>query len=1147
MSYYPLITGNSSATLFNRLKNGVQGVVSDSNIGTLTKKLVAANGYEFIYTVLIIENNGTAGSALSIDSLFITDAANSPTLSGNGINTETLDGLFCLSPLKKTAPDTWTANYPFMGLVDSSYAVTKEHTEDLTAGNLSQNYVDAAIGANTFLNIGVDVNGALIWLDKEGDDDDGNAQDIKGYIPLYTAAQLVANDIPAGSYGAVLIKCDVTSGFFNTQRNHKLKLNHNGSTSGGDTDFDITLSVTGNNEFILSFLFNGVAITSNQAVSPLYSTMSPMPVDYWSGTSWRTNFTGDGQIFGLESASTSTLAPTVSTINSSSSQADSVSALAAIFAGVNDYTDYLLGNSTYAVEGFVGNKYTISDASSIPTEFGLNTSESNGSLLSEAKSDLVKYHAVKHTDDSGTFSLAHDYTSNVLTSGTHTLDATTGLYPNFVKADITTNSLSAHSIAATATILRVPYCVYPLFTYSDSTLTKINTNINLITDTSGTTNLYERDTDTYATITPSGDLTPLGGDTLASSQYNGGKSTISSHNVRINTLSGSVINDPFSNYSASNSIIEVRDTAGEDTFTTTGTTILAAINTNSDSHDFTVLSTKEIITPSLSDGIKGVGIGREDNGSYTNSPSINGVHSVDNSFKAPVTSWVKENSVGSVPYYESIGAAQKTATFKEAHYDARPLIHVGFDAGSMAMTNMEFLAPVGYTPTGDSLVDGVFDYGTNEFREVSEPLNATTGTNVLTHATFGSTSNDSYTTGMQIFEAESLFGYTPIFVGDVVNGDAGNYTTIAVVNSSGVDVNAIVTTSVAVTVSIGKKTYAASSRNTTFVHQDSAVLGSYKERDRVNSSYGNDLSYRILDINESEVKVGDKLHLESHAAAGNTAITALGFVSPAINKVAEADAAGTTDVAGTEMSMYNFNPIEVGIKQSGSNLSSRRMCLGNIKKSLYQGDHLRMIYKNLGASDYANGFYTSTINLYLFNEGQEDVYIKSVETFDPYYLPQGEFLTNPSGATTPTWSVVCTAINSDSSTNTYTGADLNAGTLSPASQSDLIALPRKKASQSGNDAEVQENTVAVSFSAPTGASGSYYRAVEITYYRDISATQKYKVGDSETFRNLKERPVWVTRELIKVDVVSSANIDLFDADETAITSSSIINFGTITA
>ena len=117
--------------------------------------------------------------------------------------------------------------------------------------------------------------------------------------------------------------------------------------------------------------------------------------------------------------------------------------------------------------------------------------------------------------------------------------------------------------------------------------------------------------------------------------------------------------------------------------------------------------------------------------------------------------------------------------------------------------------------------------------------------------------------------------------------------------------------------------------------------------------------------------------------------------------------------------------------------------------------------------------------------------------------------------------------------------------LSPVDQNSLIKLPRKAVDTNTNDNEVSSNTIDISFSAPTGAAGHYFKAVEISYYRDISATQKYKVEGVDTFRTLKERPIWVTRKLIKVEISSSSDIDVFDADDTAVTT--IINFGTITA
>lgn len=1148
MSYYPLITGNSSATLFDRLKDGVQGVVGSQNTSILTKKLVAANGYEFIYTVLIIENNGTVGSSLSIDSLFIEDASGVATLSTDGLNAATQESLFCLSPLKKTNVNTWTADYPFMGLVDSSYAVTKEHTKNLTAGNSNQNYVDAATGANTFLKIGVDTSGTLIWLDNGGNDDNGANQTVKGYIPLYTAAQLVANDIPAGSYGAVLIKCDITTGMIATQIDYKLKLNHDGNNGAGNEDFNITLRVTGENVFVFGFHYNGVDIVSGVSESTLYSVMSPMAEDYWSGTSWQTSFI-DGQIHGITTASTSSSSPSIGAFGSETPQTVIQDVLTTVFNSVTDYTPYLQDNYNLAVKAFDGNAFRLFDGSSIPESFLVTSSETTGTLLSQAANlQLGANLEVKADGVDGIRNIKHSSTSDVLSSGTHTLDAK-GVYQNFAKEDITATSTSTHVTAKGGTkTLVIPYCVYPLFTYSAATIAKVDTNVNLVTDTDGTTNLYERDTDTYATISPSGLLTPISY-SYPYSLLTGGTTTISNHNVRINTLSGiPPINEQFVGY-AEHSTNVARVTGTEDAFTTDGSVVtVSASNIDGDTHDYTIVSTKDVPKSTLATGTSGA-FNVRSGGSYLNSMSINGVHSTANNFKAPVTNWKKTALGGSSPYYETVGASYKTLRLNDAHYDSRPLINIGHSGASTALiTDMEFLAPAGYTSTGNSLVNGIFDYGTNEFREVSYALRSVISTNVL-HAVVGNDSNLSrlsYVAGMEIFglDTAGAFAAGRHFIGSITAFAAnteGNTLKLNVVDAGGTAVNA--TASIpSFTVTIGKKLYAASSRNTTFVHTESATLGFYKERDRVNSAYGNDLSYRIDDIKESEVKIGDKLHLESHAAAGDAVVTALGFTSPSINEAAIASASGTVDVAGTVMSMYNFTPQEVGIEYSGSTLLSERFS-DNKKKSVYRESS--SAYYMADTPVFANGLFTTSLSLFLFNEGLEDVYIKSVELFDPYYLPKGEFLVNPAGATPATWSVVCTAINSDSSPNTYTGVDLNSSSLSPVDQNSLIKLPRKAVDTNTNDNEVSSNTIDISFSAPTGAAGHYFKAVEISYYRDISATQKYKVEGVDTFRTLKERPIWVTRKLIKVEISSSSDIDVFDADDTAVTT--IINFGTITA
>jgi hypothetical protein len=166
--------------------------------------------------------------------------------------------------------------------------------------------------------------------------------------------------------------------------------------------------------------------------------------------------------------------------------------------------------------------------------------------------------------------------------------------------------------------------------------------------------------------------------------------------------------------------------------------------------------------------------------------------------------------------------------------------------------------------------------------------------------------------------------------------------------------------------------------------------------------------------------------------------------------------------------------------------------------------------------------------------------------------------TQPVGSLQATWTLTATSTREGDNNKAYTkAAPLTGASKDPSDAGHLASegTLHKLQKRMGTNAEPWNNNnstsskIDVGFSVDTNnyVTGSYYKVLEINYYRDISANQRYWNGSSWVMREFGNQNVWKTRKLIKVDINASSGITLSDVDENSLTESSTILFGTINA
>ena len=1204
MSKYPKITGNNAAisgsTKFDRIKTinfpqiPSQSTASDTNGGFLTKKLTDSNGKEFIYGIVILESTGTAGSSMEFSDLSIVDELSVTQQVDDSLNLETQNSLFCVTPKKRTSLTNWTDHVPFMGLTAADYSTSELHTQDLlNVGDslgAGQAYKDAATGAKVFIKASISTQGVVSLLPASN-----ASADALAFIPIYDHEYIVDNPIPTGHYAAVLIKCDTTGGIFDSTKTFVFNVKHNGINQIDNThaDYRIGLTVTGENIFIPQVLLNNSVITSDVASGTIFSRMMPISIDQWSGLSWPTTSTNANQFLPFNVASTDTTAPQTLT-SSWSTAAEVVDYFSTVISAFSQHTA-VNRTSMFAepnvVKMFSENSLIGRDSSVISEQFiAKNTDINSGILFSQSTTPTLLVDTNVGKDEEFKQGFKHDALSSLAATGTHIKDATTSVYSDFVVDNIKDTQSSAVTLQATDSVkvditnISIPYVVYPLFTYPQSTINKSSSTLNAANKasvynatTGESTKQYwhEHANTTYTSFEPSSSsgLSPMKLTGTQYSIYTAPTNLRSFHNLRINCLSSedeldlNGLSGETKFYSASSTArattSDAITKAGSEVANTVCPTVaqqyLDYTIDDLTPNDFTTVSTNGFYPR----GLANVG--------YADVDEIEGFNSVTKTFNAPITAWnpgkTNDVNVGSalIPYFYAEGAPPVPYTINLGFYNSRPLLHLGWEAAQtspLGVSSLEFIAPG--TSTGTSLTNGVFDYSSDSsgvYREVSYPLRSVINTNVL-HAVTGNDSalsRTSYVVGMEIFglDTAGAFASGRHFIHSILPWAAnteGNTVRLKVMDASGADVDA--TASITTfTVTIGKPTVLPTTRNTSFTHTATATI---KERDRVNFPYGSDVSWRIENTEADYIVAGDAVYVELAGTATTDLLNLQSTTLAATGNVFTANSAlSTASTQGDKLAIYNFGPTEPGVVNNNAALPSTRLKndSSSLDFDLGNGSSSPMFYTTLNSSNFLNSVFSTTIDLYPFNEGEEDVLLIDAELFDPYYLPAGVFLNKPAGSNTPTYTIKNISVKDNVTTNfgaTSIDSQMDVLTSTTSSSADttmLHRLQRNIVSVNSTSNDKKDAMVSVGFSVTTNSSvaGDYYKVLELSYYRDIASTQKRPGADSWVFRDFGDRPVWKTRKLIKFSVNAVSQIVISDSDESTLSQTSPINFGTIKA
>jgi len=1204
MAKYPKITGNiSGASKFDRLKSPLYGLpahLGGINQNYLVKKLTDSAGNETVFAVVVIESSGDSGSFLNVSNIHLKDEADALTQAGTGNTNATQQDLFCLTPLKKTGSDAYTDNNPYMASQLSDMSVENLYSTLATDSDyVATDLNTEADGAASFMKFSLTSEKEIVW------EAEGTAlADCTAVIPVYTHAYVVANPIPAGSYAAILVKCNTLgTSIFDGSKTNTLTISHDGDITGQESssDYTLTLSINAENLFELSATFNGSPVTHNATTGLQAQRMMYVPDDLYSGFTWPTNYLTNSFYNSQNSSSIGTpstetegpLSPAGNPIN-----AQQYSTIINGAAGHISNTDILEAMFSNGVSTFDSAGLIIRDGSPFPEAFMASSSQKDGILLTQSSQGAVARQSIS-SGSAFTQSIKQGFSSSITSEGTMTKVSGSNTYQNFSIAtatveDTTTYTLDPQSTPGSEEVsmdVKIPYAVYPIFSYSATTIGREGSLANsraefpaaAIVAAASNMNFNIHSGDVHNSFDALGAtvISPIN----TAKAYSAVKGHAAAdtkmklvHNVRINCHNANDVLDRnglagpaiYGNDSSTVSTARVSD--GEDGFDTTSTVVAADLSPTNGSMDYTILSTVDSTEPKV--GF----LGRNVDGSYTGHEP-QGYNKVDTVFSAPVTCWKPGYAEGEaigfdrVPYFNEVGATPSKLTLTTGYYSSRPLFHLGYSGGTVGVVNIdrfEFLGPntvvsgavtplTGYAPTGASLTNGLFDYGTEEYREVSDAFSSTASGTTFTHVSNGATLPTSYVEDMEIFDVPSSVITDTAqrkFVGNVTAGSNSTKTTMTIKDVSGTLIAANNLSST-FTFKIGKPTFAANSRNTSFTHAVDAVRGTEGERDRVNSIYGSDLSYRAH-TTETYIKLNDEVVVSSIGTEANVNSLHAGS-SSAANQKFSCNSNSVLATAGTSsLDIVNYSPEEVGIEINTSTMLSARYYDSSAHLDVYGGTECQMFYKTLTSDDFAGSAYSKTLTFYPFNEGEEDVFISHAELTDPYYLPQGVFTSQPAGSLQATWTLTATSTREGDNNKAYTkAAPLTGASKDPSDAGHLASegTLHKLQKRMGTNAEPWNNNnstsskIDVGFSVDTNnyVTGSYYKVLEINYYRDISANQRYWNGSSWVMREFGNQNVWKTRKLIKVDINASSGITLSDVDENSLTESSTILFGTINA
>ena len=1222
MANYPLITGNTDSRLNRINTTNFSDLAEDSNATTfLTKKITDSNGIEFIYAVLIIESNGSAGSVLDITGITLKDADSNVIASESETN-PVQQNLFVMSPLRKTGTENYTSNIPFMGTTNADFSQGNIHTIE---SGLSTDITSNSSLAKSYLGIQISAQG-VISIMTAAEAQASSFANVTAFVPLYNHADIVANDIPQGRYAALLFKVDPRQVTVDGQQSFTLTISHNGVNELNEAqDYNLRLSVTGDNVFVAGLNFNSSAVTNNGTLPTRKTLMSKIQDDQYTGLSWPSSIVSG--IYPFTDGSTPESGP--SNADGVVSPADMSQVISSyLISGVDQslFTNADNIDSMVALNGalFRGDKFTFFDASTFVSEFECSIDDNRSSKLIQdtidASINFNKFTLVP-AGDSLTIRLEIPSTSTLWTNGTVPIDETTGNFLNFDDT-LAANSKFSGPIASyiggtggvqSFIVSEQQNLIYPLFTYPQDTLDLANSTANAqgtYTVTSSTPyneQFVEHASDTIQYFRGNQTLSIFTQNVIYSNSFDFTASTqsISFHNFRINCLNDEdkLTDAEFlhgQNSKLSNATLTVvRNASSETALTTSGSSINlddvpdAALKKK----DYTAELQHDVISATQSSFLF-----RNSDGSYADTDFFRGFSSNDITLLAPVTAWkpgiytkVLANSFARIPYFLPTGPSPKELTLKHSFYLTRPLFCLGYENTSLGISCaevefFEFKGPEGDTShpyTADTTTaTGLKQWTSNVYRETSRSLlcDPSSGTPNRMTCRFnqdatGGADRASYVNGNEIFNINDSEGFSGVtkraFIANVTSGSATNpqgQTTFDVVDIDGNAINSTVlvneasygTSGFDFTLTIGKPVYAVGQRKTDFVHSTSGTNGSFEEYDRVNCSYGTDLSYCIKSLTPDKLIVGDKFYVTD--GGGGNGVNALIGGGTANGKTTHQVSNATSSIDGG-VDIYNFSPVEKGLYNGATQIKSIRNFNPTLKADVYNATKSDIIYVSLSSQDLdtSTNTFTASFKLNPFNAGDEDIIMVDAVLFDPYYLPAGVFEDKPSGSPEPVWLLVNKHTTSSGSATFNIGVDANNSELKPAdtitfdaSQSQgetqaggsLTRLQKSPVLDNGLYEGLNQTTCTVSFNVATDANvaGDYYKAIEFSYYRDYGYGQKrYSAdGDGTTeIRKFKERPLWKARKLLRVSIAAETKISVTDTDITPFSTSDDVDFGTI--
>jgi hypothetical protein len=1183
MANYPKITGNSNASKLDR------PIGLDKTNFFQIKLTDSVSEKEYIYGVVIVESKGDPGSSVSISDMHIkdSDSVNMSTheVSGSRSNTTIQDAYFTLSPLQKVSGG-WTADKPFMGVVKADLTTEKVKTANwaVVAGSvgLPQAYYDAVgDGPSTYIKVNKtsgEIDGIL--------DATTAFAEAEYIIPIYNHAFIEANPLQAGEYAAVLIKCDVTKGIFDGEKQNTLSISHDSiiHNSATNQNYSIKLQVNGENLFIFGSTFVGVDFTNEGSVSSpsMFRTIKHITTDGDTGTSWHARDTTN---------------PLHTLVYNEEDNLIHVGALfsftlagpgSSFFTGtLTNYYDDADILTAWNANGYAFEEATLSvyDASALAMPFNFFPNPGSNKFFIAADTD-IKYNDTSNIDGVSSFTFKHNTktSSSVYENGTITATSVIdsegngdSLYPNFsATSDITSESLSIRGTQGDTVIdktVTANFLVYPQFTYGTTAISLYDKPSNLETNNDKPINAIVHANDTYVKLnTLASKYCPIVDEGKIYKNSDGNTSGImSKHNVRINVLNDEdvigqhALASPNAYYRGSGTVKAFTAT-NENTVLadTSGAAETTAVPTTSNKFlDYTIETTESNYTANNISTYESFAK-RTASGAYEGMDLNGGFYTISEEFRAPITNWQPGYRHGQtwgaqrIPYYYSVYATGKTYKTKGAYYVPRPLLHIAplsntSGVGTNLVKRLEFVGAPGTTPVINNINLGLTNFasaGTAVYRQDGADITCSASTNrdrITDFANDAGTNANSQIAGAEVFGLTEFFGDRRLFVASYtpVSGGKG-YTTLVL--EDGTPAQCIKTQdSAGITPKFGKPTHSATVKRANFPFTDS--LATAQLRSRVFRPYGYDLTCSINigmeNVIPTDVFVPVSVSDSTSASASHAGSTTV------VNSLYTAIENG---VSGAKVDILTLEPKELGITFGGSTeIESARFygADGADNFARREGTDIPVFYKNIGASSVINSAYKTVFSFDLFNLGLEDVLIKSVDLFDPLYIPEGNFTIKPASSGTPTFAIsAANYLDRTGNLSEFKAVDLNGPNLGKVSSGLFLKRTSKEFLEETVTGYTASNTnIEVSFSvSQANAAGSFFKALEIEYYRDEGITQNKKIADgSFVQREIVEKRVWTTRVLLQVEVEQASAIQVADTDGTVVLETGSLDFGTIIA